>query len=135
MPEPVIFSDGGWPRPWCYSIAWFGFAKQARVTISDGVVVCEWQFPRAELTHRSQKVAVNHAVFAPPGAGRRTLELTGENGERAHIIFPLPGGMRTVRDALARGGFVVEETRSLWIPRDLGPEWDWVLRRRREQSQ
>ena len=131
MPDSVIFSDGGWPRPWCSSVVWFGLQTRVRLTIYEGVVLCEWQFPRAELIHRSRKVVINHASLALPGGGRWTLELVGENDERAHIAFPVPNGMRDIRRALATGGFVVQETQSRWIPRGLGPEWDWRFRLRR----
>jgi hypothetical protein len=127
VPDRVIFSDGGWPRPWCYSILWLWLWKPIRVTIYEGVVLCESQLPRRELVHRSSTVVVNHALFAPPGVGRWTLELVGEQDECAHVVFPLPNGMRQVRRALESGGFEVQESRSRWIPRGPGREWIWPL--------
>jgi hypothetical protein len=128
MPDRAIFSDG-WP--WCRSITWFWVSSHVRLTIYQGVMVCRWYFPRAELVHRDPTVVINHARFALPGGGRRTLELIGENDERAHIIFPVVHGIRDIRIALAEAGFVVQESRSRWIPRGLGPEWSWLYRFRR----
>jgi hypothetical protein len=118
MASRPIMSVG---RPQVFSVSRFLIAP-VDVSIAPGVVRCEWRLiaTRLVLVHRDPEIGLRCARLMPPGVAlRTTLELVGEQGERAHIA--VWWGLDPIRTALAAAGFVVRDQRAWLLPTEGWP--------------